>query len=115
MKPVTDLLPNEAAARLSAYKRNVQRALPGMEHMILFGSRARGDAHDDSDYDVAVIMRDLADRRDARRILSGLAYDHVLSGFYIRPIPLPADDLRSRAGRMTELAKDILRDGIEIT
>ena len=29
---------------------------------MLFGSRARGDAHEDSDYDVAVFLRDMADR-----------------------------------------------------
>lgn len=30
--------------------------------VVLFGSRARGDAHPDSDYDVAVFLRDMPDR-----------------------------------------------------
>ena len=30
--------------------------------VVLFGSRARGDAEPDSDYDVAVFLRDLPDR-----------------------------------------------------
>ncbi|MGH6937055.1 MAG: nucleotidyltransferase domain-containing protein, partial [Methylocella sp.] len=30
--------------------------------VVLFGSRARGDAQPDSDYDVAVFLRDMADR-----------------------------------------------------
>lgn len=33
-----------------------------IERVVLFGSRARGDAHTDSDYDVAVFLRGLADR-----------------------------------------------------
>jgi predicted nucleotidyltransferase len=33
-----------------------------LERVVLFGSRARGDAHSDSDYDVAVFLRDLRDR-----------------------------------------------------
>jgi uncharacterized protein len=33
-----------------------------IERVVLFGSRARGDAHLDSDYDVAVFLRDLTDR-----------------------------------------------------
>src|SRR5207245_6548152 len=32
-----------------------------IERLILFGSRARGDAHADSDYDVAVFLVDLTD------------------------------------------------------
>src|SRR6185437_3141879 len=33
-----------------------------LERVVLFGSRARGDARPDSDYDVAVFLRDMPDR-----------------------------------------------------
>jgi len=33
-----------------------------IERLVLFGSRARGDAHADSDYDIAVFLEDLTDR-----------------------------------------------------
>jgi predicted nucleotidyltransferase len=33
-----------------------------LERVVLFGSRARGDAQRDSDYDVAVFLRDMRDR-----------------------------------------------------
>jgi predicted nucleotidyltransferase len=115
MRAATEILPPEAASRLAAYTPDVQLALPGVETMILFGSRARKQAQDDSDYDIAVIVRDLSDRRHVRHILSGLAYDHVLDGCFIRPIPLPAGYLEPRGRRATELAEDILRDGVEIT
>ena len=81
----------------------------------MFGSRARGEARPDSDYDIAVILRDLSNRRRVRRVLSDLAYDHILSGFFIRPIPLSSDYLEPREGRLTELAEDIIRDGVEVT
>jgi predicted nucleotidyltransferase len=115
MKTTGDVLPRDAASRLAEYKRTVQRALPGVEKMILFGSRARGEARSDSDYDIAVVVRDLSDRRNVRRVLSGLAYDYILSGFFIRPIPLSADYLAPNGGRPTELADDIIRDGVEVT
>jgi uncharacterized protein len=34
----------------------------GLDRVVLFGSRARGDAGPDSDYDVAVFLTDLSDR-----------------------------------------------------
>jgi predicted nucleotidyltransferase len=115
MRTVTDILPGEAISHLAAYRRDVQRALSGVEKMILFGSRVRDQAPADSDYDVAVIVRDLSDRRYVRRILSDLAYHHILNGFFIRPIPLPSDYLAPHGRRATELAEEIVRDGAEIT
>jgi predicted nucleotidyltransferase len=53
------LLPRDIADRLLAFKQDVMRALPGaVEDVILFGSRARGDAQADSDYDLAVLLSD---------------------------------------------------------
>ena len=115
MRTTDQILPPAAASRLSDYKRAVERALPGVEKLILFGSRARGEARPDSDYDIAVVARDLSDRRRVRRVLSDLAYDHVLSGFFIRPISLSPDYLEPNEGRLTELAEDIVRDGVEVT
>jgi predicted nucleotidyltransferase len=67
-----------------------------------------------SDYDVAIVLRDPSDRRHFRRILSDLAYEHVLDGFFIRPVLLPLEDFEPHGRRLTELAEDIIRDGIEI-
>lgn len=32
-----------------------------VERVVLFGSRARGDAHPDSDYDIAVFLKNIPD------------------------------------------------------
>ena len=115
MRTVNEVLSDAAAARLAAFKRVVMLAVPGVEKLILFGSRARGQASDESDYDVAIVLRDLTDRCHSRRTVSDLAYEHVLEGFFIRPVLLPLEDLKPHGGRPTELAEDIIRDGIEIT
>jgi predicted nucleotidyltransferase len=94
MRNVNDILPRDAASTLRDYKRTVEHALPGVEKVILFGSRARGEAREDSDYDVAAILRDLSDRSAISRTLSDLAHDHILAGFLsarspCRPITWP--------------------------
>jgi len=47
--------------------------------VVLFGSRARGDARDDSDFDVAVILRD-GDWSfwNEMQLLGGMAYDALI-------------------------------------
>jgi len=114
MRTITGVLPDAAACQLTDYKRAVERAVPGVERLILFGSRARGQARPDSDYDVAVVVRDLSDRPRVRRTLSDLAYGYILNGFYIRPLVLPSGYLDADGHQPTELAEEIIRDGAEI-
>ena len=40
------------------------RGISGAETVYLFGSRARGDHREDSDWDLALILPDDAERRD---------------------------------------------------
>ena len=58
--------------------------------VVLFGSRARGDHHDESDIDVAVIFEGVPGNRYAvLRELSDVAYDVLLETFLpIQPLPL---------------------------
>jgi predicted nucleotidyltransferase len=72
-RTTVEVLPREAGSRLADYKREVMHELPGVEKLILFGSRARGEARADSDYDIAVVVRNLSDRKHVRRVLSSLA------------------------------------------
>ena len=60
VKPPADPTRHPAMRRFAA----AVRALYGdrVERIVLFGSRARGDARPDSDYDVAVFLRHMGDR-----------------------------------------------------
>ncbi len=47
-----------------------------LERVVLYGSRARGDAHKESDYDVAVFLRDMPDRFAEMNRLADLSTNH---------------------------------------
>ena len=115
MSVARQCLTAEAEARLKAFKREVEKALPGqVTEMRLFGSRARGDATEDSDYDVAVFLRDASDRSPVRTILSDAAYPHVIDGYFIRAISVPSNYLGHVNGYRPELADEIARHGFPI-
>lgn len=56
--------------------RDALAALYGdnIDRIVLYGSRARGDAREDSDYDVAVFLKALADKPAERRRLGELRH-----------------------------------------
>ncbi len=112
--PFTKAVSSRAAARLRAFRAEVERALPGqVEHVVLFGSRARRSAQSTSDYDVAVLLgcEDLPPRLG--RLLSDLAFPHVRAGFPIRAIALTTSAVDAKSS--IPIARNIARDGIEIT
>ena len=79
-----DVVSGQAVESLRTFSREVRRALPGrIAGVVSFGSRARGDARRDSDYDVAVFVNDLHDRRNVDHMLSDVAYPHILRGVHI--------------------------------
>jgi predicted nucleotidyltransferase len=87
-----------------------------IERVVLFGSRARGEAGEDSDYDVAVFLRDLREGDLANRWreldrLAGLRSE-ILSdtGAFIDAKPYPAGAYRNR----TVLMSEIRREGIDL-
>lgn len=114
--PLDRLVTAEAAARLLAFRAEVTRALPGaVREVVLFGSRARGDAAPESDYDVAVLLAgDLAQDRGVRGILSDAAFEHGIQGFDIAPVALPADTFAQGRVPATELAQRIAAEGVPV-
>ena len=82
-----------------------------IERVVLFGSHAQGEARADSDYDVAVFLKDLDSfGTEAGRIAAietDILYD---TGAVINAIPFGAGAYRERTGLMQELR----RDGIDL-
>ena len=78
--------------------------------MVLFGSRARGDATKDSDYDVAIFVKEGGAGTVLDRQLSNIAFPYLLKGVHIRPVSLPRDFLNS--GFQYPLAFSIAREGV---
>ena len=83
-----------------------------IERVVLYGSRARGDAQADSDYDVAVFLRDMPDRIAEMNRLADLATDILYSeGQFIHAMPY-------RAGSYNDdrvpLMHEIRAEGIDL-
>ena len=82
-----------------------------LERVLLFGSRARGEAGPQSDYDVAVFLEPLDDRwaeLDRLADLRVLFLDET--GAFIDARPYPAGTYRDA----TPLMHEIRREGVEL-
>jgi len=82
-----------------------------IERVVLYGSRARGDAHDESDYDVAVFFKSPPDRSRERRRLADLRVrflDDTGAFFDTQPFPITAYH------DQTPLMHEIIRDGLDL-
>src|SRR5271157_354345 len=92
------------AALADAYGERIER-------VVLFGSRARGDARPDSDYDVAVFLRDFRDRWSGVDrivpVVTDILYD---DGAFIHAMPYRAGADRER----TPLMHEIRREGLDL-
>lgn len=75
--------------------------------VVLFGSRARGDAKPDSDFDIAVFIKDAGTFTDESARLAAVSTDILCdTGAVISATPFPAGADRERTGFMHELRKD---------
>jgi predicted nucleotidyltransferase len=82
-----------------------------IERVVLFGSRARGDAREDSDYDVAVFLKSLADRwQEVDRIVPLVTDILYQEGAFIHAMPHRAGSYEDR----TPLMREIRREGIDL-
>ena len=82
-----------------------------LERVVLFGSRARGDQRSDSDYDVAVFLKDYADRWvEADRIADAATDILNETGAFIHAMPYRAAQYSERSPLMHE----IRREGLEL-
>src|SRR5215472_19027781 len=78
-----------------------------LERVVLFGSRARGDARADSDYDLAVFLRDLTDRPAELNRLADLGTDILNeTGEFIHAMPYGAGSYEERTPLMLALRSE---------
>lgn len=82
-----------------------------LERVVLFGSRARGDASPDSDYDVAVFLRGMGDRFEEMNRLADLSTDILDEmGEFIHAMPYGAGSYKDR----TPLMHEIREQGVDL-
>jgi predicted nucleotidyltransferase len=83
-----------------------------IERVVLYGSRARGDAGPDSDYDVAVFLKNLTDRPLELNRLADLSTDIIeQTGEFVHAMPYRAGAYNDE--RMP-LMHEIRKDGIDL-
>jgi predicted nucleotidyltransferase len=100
------------ATRVFALYRElaIQRFGHDLDRIVLFGSRARREDHEDSDWDVAVFLKRAITAAD-QRSASEVGHDVMCeTGAMIQSIALPA----ARWQANDELIRNIRRDGVPI-
>jgi uncharacterized protein len=82
-----------------------------IERVVLFGSRARGDAGEDSDYDVAVFLKDLSDRwAELNRLAELRVKFSDETGAFFDAKPYPAGAYRD----LSPLVHEIRQEGLDL-
>ena len=90
---------------LAEFRRAVSQAYGDrIDRVVLFGSRARGDAQADSDYDVAVFLKQPGELWDELGVLSRIS-TRILerTGAVISAKPFPAEAYQARSPLMHEI------------
>ena len=114
MDAASVLTDDEVRAALAALAARLRSLLgTSLARLVLYGSRARGDAEPDSDIDVAVIVRD-AGPRERDRILGAVADVELESGVPLSTLILSLTDYSRLLKGERRLALDIEREGVEL-
>lgn len=75
--------------------------------IVLFGSRARGDARPDSDYDIGLFLHDASSFDRDARLLAEIETDLLTAtGAVVNTVPLPASAYAERTAWMQEVRRD---------
>lgn len=114
MKPTIPTAPTLQATR--AFAMRVASAYP-MQQAILFGSQARGTAHEHSDADVAIILKGATGHFiHTKMAMNDIAYDILLdTGIRIQPLPVwEYEWAHPNAYSNPHLLHNIAREGIAL-
>lgn len=96
---------------LGELKSRLAATLP-LERLILFGSRARGDARDDSDFDVLVVV-DAPIDAGIRRAISDCSWEVGFdSDTFIVPVPVSTSEWNTGLFQKSLLGLAVAREGV---
>jgi predicted nucleotidyltransferase len=105
------LTPADRAALLAFTERVTAEADDGAYAIVLFGSKARGDATPESDVDVLVLGE--SDAQEIKRRFWGWAFDLLLEyGVYLSVRAMSVTHWRELAERRPQLYANLVHDGI---
>ncbi len=112
-RPRTDESPVSWQTALDKFLIGVRREYgPRVQRLVLYGSRARGDAEPDSDVDVLVVLDECSDLWREHHRLGGIAYDASLGAeTIISAHPIAREDFDHR---QSPLLLNVRREGIDL-
>jgi len=107
-------IPPSLRPALEAYAARLRAIFgPRLREIRLFGSYARGEAHEDSDVDILVLIDGLTDR-EIGEVAGEVATIIIETGLPLAPLPMATEHLqRLREGERL-LAQDLDREGIAL-
>ena len=99
-------------APIHEFRQRLERDIP-IARLLLFGSRARGSAHQDSDWDVIIVSPSFRGVRFHDRIRHMTKYWEYGRGNAFDPLPYTPEEFEQMAQEPT-IVREAVREGREI-